>query len=256
MKKIFFLFSIIFFTQITGADYPRPWQINFQEPVTPVMESIYHLHNMLMYVMTAVVIFVVALLAYVCYRFSAKRNPVPNKFSHNVVVEVIWTIIPVIILIVIAIPSFRALYFAEKVQNAEMTVKVVGYQWYWHYQYPDHGNFEYDSYMIGDKDLKENQIRFLEVDNRIVIPVNTNVRFLITAGDVIHSFAMPAFGVKTDAVPGRVNETWVNVKKPGVYYGQCSELCGVNHAFMPIAIEVVAKDEFEEWIKKSQEKFK
>ncbi len=255
MRKIFFLFSLILFTQLTFADFPRPWQIDFQTPVTPVMEKIRDLHNVLMYVMTAVVLLVVYLLGYVCYKFSAKRNPIPQNFSHNVALEIFWTIIPVIILIIIAVPSFRTLYYAEKVQDAEMTVKVVGYQWYWHYQYPDHGNFEYDSYMINDKDIKQNQIRLLEVDNRIVIPVDTTVRFLITAGDVIHSFAVPAFGVKTDAVPGRVNETWIKVNKPGVYYGQCSELCGVNHAFMPIAVEVVSKEEFSEWIKIAQEKF-
>jgi cytochrome c oxidase subunit 2 len=255
MRKIFFLLSMILYSQISAADFPRPWQVTFQNAVSPVMERIVDLHNQLMYAMTAIVIFVMALLAYVCYKFSAKRNPIPQKFSHNVKLEIIWTIIPVIILMIIAVPTFRTLYYVEKIENAEMTVKVVGYQWYWHYQYPDHGNFEYDSYMIRDKDLKENQIRLLEVDNRVVIPVNTTVRFLITAGDVIHSFAVPAFGLKTDAVPGRVNETWVKVTKPGVYYGQCSELCGVDHGFMPIAVEVVSREEFDEWTKNAQKKF-
>jgi cytochrome c oxidase subunit 2 len=255
MRKILFLLSMILFAQISSADFPRPWQMTFQTAVSPVMEKIVNLHNDLMYLMTAIVIFVVVLLGYVCVKFSAKRNPVPQTFSHNVKLEIIWTLIPVIILMIIAVPTFRTLYYVERVENAEMTVKVVGYQWYWHYQYPDHGNFEYDSYMINDKDLKEKQIRLLEVDNRVIIPVNTTVRFLVTAGDVIHSFAVPAFGIKTDAVPGRINETWVKVTKPGVYYGQCSELCGVNHAFMPIAVEVVSKEEFDEWIKVAQKKF-
>jgi cytochrome c oxidase subunit 2 len=203
-----------------------------------------------MIICTSIVVLVIGLLSYVCLRFNARANPVPAKFSHNVLIEIIWTVIPVIILIVIAIPSFRTLNYAEKVPAADLTIKVVGYQWYWHYAYPDNGGFEFDSNMIADKDLLPGQKRLLEVDNRILIPEGKIVRFVITAADVIHSFAVPAFGVKTDAIPGKINETWVKVDKQGVYYGQCSELCGVNHGFMPIAVQVVSSEEFEAWVAK------
>jgi cytochrome c oxidase subunit 2 len=167
-------------------------------------------------------------------------------------IEIVWTVIPIIILVIISIPSFRVLRDAENPPAAEMTIKVVGYQWYWHYIYPDHGNFEYDSYIIKDEDLKPGQKRLLDVDRRLVIPENTVVKFLVTAGDVIHSFAVPSLALKTDAVPGRINESWTKVLKKGVYYGQCSELCGVNHGFMPIAIEVVSKEEFAQWVAKNK----
>jgi cytochrome c oxidase subunit 2 len=205
-----------------------------------------------MLVVSPIVIFVFCLLAYVCYKFSAKRNPIPATFSHNLFIEIVWTVIPIIILVIISIPSFRVLRDAENPPAAEMTIKVVGYQWYWHYIYPDHGNFEYDSYIIKDEDLKPGQKRLLDVDRRLVIPENTVVKFLVTAGDVIHSFAVPSLALKTDAVPGRINESWTKVLKKGVYYGQCSELCGVNHGFMPIAIEVVSKEEFAQWVAKNK----
>ncbi len=255
MRRILYLLPILLYSMTSFAAFPLPWQMGFQPSATPLMDRLLELHTMLMYIMIAIVIFVTTLLGYVCYRFSAKRNPVPQTFSHNIALEVGWTIIPVIILIIIGIPSFRSLYYAETVPNSDMTIKVTGYQWYWHYQYPDHGNFEFDSYIIQTKDLQPNQIRLLEVDNRIVVPKGTTIRLLVTAGDVLHSFSVPSFGIKTDAVPGRINETWIHVKESGVYYGQCSELCGVNHGFMPIAIEVVTKEEFEEWIKIAQKKF-
>jgi cytochrome c oxidase subunit 2 len=195
-----------------------------------------------------------ALLAYVIFKFNAKANPIPATFSHNVLIEIIWTVIPVMIIVIIAIPSFRILRMAEKIPQADMIIKVVGYQWYWHYIYPDN-NIEFDSYLITDKNLKSGQKRLLEVDNRIVIPENVTVKFLITAGDVIHSFAVPSLGIKMDAVPGRTNETWTKISKKGVYYGQCSELCGVNHGFMPIAIEVVSKEDFDKWIINAKTKF-
>lgn len=228
------------------ADKPHPWQMTFQKAATPIMENIEHLHDFLMIILFGIVIVVLGLLAYVCLRFNARVNPVPNKFSHNVLIEVIWTIIPAIILVIIAVPSFRSLYYAEKAPKVDLTVKVVGYQWYWHYSYPDNGNFEFDSYMLPDD---KSSLRLLEVDNRVVIPAGKVVEFLITAADVIHSFAVPAFGVKKDAIPGKINSVWVKVDKPGIYYGQCSELCGVNHGFMPIAIEVVTEEEFEAWVK-------
>lgn len=243
-------FIILFATGAALASEPLPGQIYFQPAATPVMQQVEHLHDFLMVIMTGVVVFVVGLLAYVCLRYNARANPIPATFSHNVLIEIIWTIVPVILLIVIAIPSFRALYYAEKVPAADLTVKVVGYQWYWHYAYPDNGGFEFDSNIIADKDLQPGQKRLLEVDNRILIPAGKVVRFVITAADVIHSFAVPSFGIKTDAVPGKINETWIKVDKPGVYYGQCSELCGVNHGFMPIAVEVVSEEEFEAWVVK------
>lgn len=242
---------------VTGlASDVRPWQMGFQEAVTPVMRDLVSLHDFMMIVMFGVVVVVFFLLLYVIFRFNAKSNPVPNRFSHNVLIEVIWTVIPVIILVVLFIPSIKVLRRAETIPaDVDFTVKVVGYQWYWHYSYPDQGGFEFDSYLIPEAELKPGQKRLLEVDNRIVIPVNKVVRFLITAADVIHSFAVPAFGIKTDAIPGRINETWVKVDKVGVYYGQCSELCGVNHGFMPIAVEVVEQEEFDHWIKQARLRF-
>jgi cytochrome c oxidase subunit II len=237
------------------ADAPTPWQIGFQEPATRVMENIEWLHHFLMSIMAAVVALVMFLLAFVCIKFNAKTHPIPNKFTHNVLIEVLWTFIPVVILVIIAIPSFRILEYAEHTPKSDLTVKVVGYQWYWHYIYPDNGNFEFDSYMIATKDLKPGQKRLLEVDNRVVIPAGKVVRFLTTSADVIHSFGVPSFGIKIDAIPGRTNETWVKVDKPGIYYGQCSELCGVNHGFMPIAVEVVPEEVFLQWVADAKQKF-
>lgn len=227
------------------AGQPHEWQITFQKSATAVMEDIDNLHSFLMILMSGIVVIVLGLLVYVCLRFNAKVNPIPNKFSHNVLIEVIWTIIPAILLVIIAVPSFRSLYNAEKIPPVDLTVKVVGYQWYWHYAYPDNGGFEFDSYMLADE---KSPLRLLEVDNRVVIPAGKVVEFLITAADVIHSFAVPAFGVKKDAIPGKINSVWVKVDKPGIYYGQCSELCGVNHGFMPIAVEVVTQEEFDAWV--------
>lgn len=237
------------------ASEPKDWQLLFQTPASPLMEELHSFHNFLLWIISAIVIFVGGLLGYVCIKFNAKANPIPAKFSHNVLVEVVWTVIPVIILVIIAIPSFRILHMMEKTPPSDLTIKVVGYQWYWHYIYPDNENIEFDSYLITKENLKANQRRLLEVDNRIIIPENTTVKFLITAGDVLHSFAVPSLGIKTDAIPGRINETWTKISQKGVYYGQCSELCGVNHGFMPIAIEVVSKEDFEKWVKTAKAKF-
>lgn len=231
------------------ADKPVPWQIHPQQAVTPIMHRLVEFHNLLLWVIFATAIFVTLLLVYVCFRYSAKRNPVPSKTSHNTLIEIIWTTVPIIILVLLSIPSLKLLYFIETVEDAEMTIKVTGHQWYWSYQYPDNGNIEFDSNIVQDADIKDGQIRLLEVDNRVVLPVDTKIRIQTTGADVIHNWAIPAFGIKIDAVPGRLNEGWTMIEKTGVYYGQCSELCGVGHGFMPIAVEVVSKAEFEAWVK-------
>jgi cytochrome c oxidase subunit 2 len=255
MKYIIVSLLTILFSSSAFAAFPTPWQLYFQEPATEIMQEIIHLHDFMMYIITGIVLVVLVLLTYVCVRFYHEWNPVPQKFTHNVAIEVIWTVIPVIILCFIAVPSFKLLKKEETKPIADMTVKVVGYQWYWKYEYPDNGNFSFDSYMLDSKKLQSGQIRLLDVDNRVVIPQGATVRFLITAADVIHSFTVPSFGFKVDAIPGRINETYAKVDKIGVYYGQCSELCGVNHGFMPIAVEVVSKEDFEKWVEASKAKF-
>jgi cytochrome c oxidase subunit II len=230
------------------ANAPKPWQIGFQEAASPIMERFHDLHTILLFIIIAISLFVIVLLIYTCVRFRASRNPIPSKTAHHTLLEIIWTVVPLGIVASIAVPSFQTLYFANKIPEAEMTLKVVGYQWYWGYEYPDHHHIAFDSYIIPDKEIKAGQLRLLEVDNRVVLPVDTVVRVLVTAGDVMHSWAIPSLGIKTDAVPGRVNETWLSIHKPGVYYGQCSELCGINHAFMPIAIEAVTKEAFVAWV--------
>jgi len=246
------LTSLCGFAATGSAAEPHPWQLGLQEAATPVKHAMDSFHDLLTVIIVAIVIFVAGLLAWVALRFNAKKNAVPSTTSHHTVLEIAWTVIPVIILIVIAVPSFKLLYQAERVPESEMTIKVTGRQWYWDYEYPDHGNIAFSSYMIQDSELKPGQKRLLEVDNRVILPVGTTVRVLVTAGDVIHSWAVPSFGVKKDAVPGRANETWVRIEKEGVYYGQCSEICGVNHAFMPIAVEAVSKEAFNQWVEKAK----
>lgn len=230
---------------------PVPGGIDLQEAASPVKEQMHWFHDsLLMPIISAIVLFVFVLLLIVIIRFNAKANPVPSKTSHNVMLEVIWTLVPVLILIVVAIPSMKLLYFVDRTHDAEMTVKVTGYQWYWGYEYPDNKIENFMSNMIADKDIKAGQVRLLETDAPLVLPVDTNVRILTTASDVIHSWAVPALGVKLDAIPGRLNETWVRIDKEGTFYGQCSQLCGQNHAFMPIQIRAVSKAAFAEWVKK------
>lgn len=238
---------------------PVDWQIGFQDAATPVMDQVVWFHNRLLFPIIAMIVCLVLLLlviAMVRYRKSA--NPAPSKTSHNTLLEVGWTVVPILILVIIAIPSFRLLYFQQdylyRVEDPELTIKAIGVQWYWTYQYPDNGGFSFDSYMVPDEELKPGQPRLLTVDAEVVVPVGKVVRMLVT-GDplgVIHSWAVPSFGVKIDAVPGRLNETWFKVEREGVYYGQCSELCGSGHAFMPIAVRAVPQDEFEAWVAKAQ----
>lgn len=250
----FFFFSSLAWAQHISSGESQgaqPWQMGFQTPVTPVMQHIYELHHLLLVIISIVALFVTLLLGYVIFRFHQKRNPIPSPTTHNTLLEIVWTAIPAIILIMIGIPSLKLLYFMDKAADAELTVKIVGHQWYWSYEYPDH-NIAFDSVMIDTKDLKAGQKRLLEVDRRVLVPIDTPVRLLLTSDDVIHSWAVPALGVKKDTVPGRLNETWFKITKRGVYHGQCSEICGVNHGFMPIVVEAVSKEEFLQWLEKNK----
>ena len=238
-----------------GPGGPHPWQVGMNPPASPIMERLTSFHDLLLWVITLITLFVLGLMAYVCWRFAEDRNPVPSRRSHNTLLEVVWTAVPVLILVIIAIPSFKLLYYMDVVPQTEMTLKAIGRQWYWSYEYPDHGNFTFDSYMIAENELKPGQLRLLETDNRVVLPINTNIRLQTTAADVLHSWALAPTGVKIDAIPGRLNEMWINITQPGVYYGQCSELCGVNHGFMPITVEAVSKEAFEAWVKEAQTRF-
>ena len=236
------------------ANQPTEWGLYFQEAASPVMHEIVAFHDFLTVLITVITIFVAGLLVYVLVRFRRSANPEASTTSHNTLIEVIWTVVPVLILVVVAIPSFRLLYMEDVIpEDIDMTIKATGLQWYWNYEYPDHGNFSFDSIMKEEDELEEGEPRLLAVDNQIVVPVGKKIRVLVTAADVIHNFAMPAFGLKMDAVPGRMNETWFLAEKEGTYYGQCSELCGIRHAFMPIRIDVVSEAEFAEWVKWAQE---
>ncbi|WP_298256622.1 cytochrome c oxidase subunit II [Bradyrhizobium sp.] len=229
---------------------PSPWAFDLQAAATPVMDSIFRFHNMLLVIITLITLFVLALLVIVVVKFNARANPVPSRTTHNTLIEVAWTLIPVLILVSIAVPSFRLLFEELDVPKADLTVKATGKQWYWSYAYPDNGKFEFDSLMSHDK-----QPRLLGVDNELVVPVNKVVRVQVTGADVIHSFAVPAFGIKIDAIPGRLNETWFKATKTGMFYGQCSELCGRDHAFMPISVRVVSEQDFTAWVAEAQKKF-
>jgi cytochrome c oxidase subunit 2 len=229
---------------------PAPWEYKLQEAATPVMENITWFHNFLLWLITGITLFVLVLLVLVVVKFNSKTNPVPSKTTHNTLIEVAWTLIPVLILVAVAVPSFRLLFLELDIPKADLTVKATGKQWYWSYAYPDNGPFEFDSLMAADK-----MPRLLGVDNEMVVPVNKVVRVQTTGADVIHSFAIPAFGIKIDAVPGRLNETWFKATKEGMFYGQCSELCGKDHAFMPIAIRVVNDQEFAAWIETAKKKY-
>ncbi len=242
-----------------GLGQPDPWQMGLQQAVTPIMERITTLHNGLLWLITIICIFVLGLLIYVSMRFNAKSNPEPSKTTHNTAIEVIWTVVPVLILLGIAIPSFRLLYFQRVIPPADMTIKAIGNQWYWSYEYPDHNDVSFDSLMLEGEDLAERRKidpgapRLLAVDNEIVVPAGKTVRLIVTASDVIHNFAVPSFGTKMDGIPGRLNETWFKVDKEGVYYGQCSELCGIKHAYMPVAVRVVSQAKFDTWVKAAED---
>jgi cytochrome c oxidase subunit II len=239
------------------ADFgqPAPWQFGFQEAATPVMDRITWFHDFLLYIITGIATFVLVLLIAVMVRFNARANPVPSRTTHNTLVEVAWTVIPILILMVIAIPSFKLLFLQLNLPAADLTVKATGNQWYWSYSYPDNGAFQFDSLMLKDNQRKAGQPRLLAVDNEMVVPVNKIVRVITTGSDVIHSFAVPSFGIKIDAIPGRINETWFKATREGMYYGQCSELCGKDHAFMPIAVRVVKENDFNSWLSGAKQKY-
>jgi cytochrome c oxidase subunit 2 len=229
---------------------PAPWEYKLQEAASPVMENITWFHNFLFVLITVITLFVLGLLIAVVVKFNAKANPVPSKTTHNTLIEVAWTLIPVLILVGIAVPSFRLLFEELDVPKADLTIKATGKQWYWSYAYPDNGKFEFDSLLAADK-----MPRLLGVDNEVVVPINKVIRVQVTGADVIHSFAVPAFGIKIDAIPGRLNETWFKATKLGMFYGQCSELCGKDHAFMPIAVRVVNDQDFAAWVATAQKKY-
>ncbi|WP_026607313.1 cytochrome c oxidase subunit II [Methylocapsa acidiphila] len=237
---------------------PQPGQIGLQEAVTPIAEEMHFFHNwVLLPIIIGISVFVLGLLAYVIVRFNERANPTPSRTTHNSTLEVIWTVVPVMILVVIAIPSFRLLTHQVVMPQADVTVKVTAKQWYWTYNYPadQGGGFEFDSYMVPEDSLKPGDIRLLSVDNEAVVPVGKVVRIQVTAADVIHSFTVPAFGIRIDAIPGRLNETWFKAEREGIYYGQCSKLCGQDHAYMPIAVRVVSEENYATWLAEAAKKF-
>src|SRR5580704_1804774 len=242
-------------TAFAGLGQPTPSQLGLQDSASPVMDQIAWFHTYVLWIVTAITIFVLALLVIIIFRFNARANPTPTRTTHNTPLEVIWTIVPVVILVFIAFPSFKLLFLELDVPTPDLTVKATGKQWYWSYAYPDNGNFEFDSLMVADKDLKPGQPRLLTVDNELVVPVNKVVHVLVTGADVIHSFAVPSFGIKIDAVPGRINETWFKATTEGLFHGQCSELCGKDHAFMPITVRVTDDKGFAAWAAQAKQKY-
>ena len=238
-----------------AAGRSEPWQMWFQPAASPVMERIIEFHNFIFIIEVSIVVLVLVLMGYIIIRFNSKSNPVPSKTTHNTILEVAWTAVPLLLVIIIAVPSLKLLYYADRIEEGEMTLKVIGNQWYWSYEYPDHGAFAFDSIIIEDENLEPGQPRLLSVDNSVVLPAETNIRLLFTSADVIHNWAVPSLGLKLDAVPGRVNESWVRINSEGDYYGMCSELCGVNHGFMPVHIKAVSKADFAAWVEQAKQEF-
>ena len=261
LKAVFSFAAVALTSTAAFAQQPHPWQFGLQAPATPVAEDLQFLHNIVLNsTITIITLFVLALMIYVVLKFNRKANPNPGKTTHHVGLEIAWTLIPVAILVVLAVPSAKLLYKQDRAVDAEMTIKAVGNQWYWTFEYADLKNADgealsFDAIMKKEDELQPGEPRLLAVDNNVVVPVGTKIRVLVTAADVLHSFTIPSFGFKTDAVPGRLNETWfmVNEGKEGIYYGQCSELCGKDHAYMPVAVEVVSKETYAAWAKKSLE---
>jgi len=239
-----------------NVEEPQPWQLGMQAAASPVREHIDALHDELLVIITLIALFVLGLLLYTILRYNAKRNPVPSKTTHHPLLEVVWTVVPVFILFIIAVPSFKLMYYMDHAQKADMTLKVTGHQWYWSYEYPDQGGLAFDSNMMPEADaVKAGKPRLLEVDNPVVVPVDTVIRILVTGTDVLHSWFLPAMGVQEYAVIGRINESWMSVDREGTYYGQCNQICGINHPFMPIEIKAVSKADFAKWVDEAKKKF-
>ena len=245
----------LFVSHSVFAAAPEPWQIGLQPAAGSIAEKATSLHSLLLVIITAISLFVLALLVYVCLRFREKANPVASTTSHNAVIEVLWTVVPVLILVVIAVPSFRLLYYLDETKNTDMVIKVTGNQWYWNYEYPDE-QIGFDSYMIDDEDITGDQIRLLSVDNEMVVPAGTRIKLLITGNDVMHSFFVPSLAVQTYSIAGRINEAWIDVPaEPETYYGQCNQICGVNHAYMPIVVKALPQAEYDAWLASAKEEF-
>ena len=239
---------------------PQPWQMNFQPAVTPVMENIEQFHMLLLWIITAISLIVLGLLLWIMFRYNTRSNPTPSKTAHNTPLEVIWTVVPVIILVIIAIPSFKLLYYEADMPKPDVTIEAIGNKWYWTYEYPKDGKFRFDSYGLSTPDSNaaadlKHEPHILGVDNVVEVPVNKVIEVLTTGADVIHSWAVPQFGVKMDAVPGRINSTWFKATRIGTYYGQCSELCGTKHAYMPIEVKVVSQHDYEGWLAWAKKKY-
>ena len=234
------------------AQVPRPWEMGMQPAANEIKRRIIELHDLVFVIITVTTVFVGLLLVIVCVRFNAKRNPIPSKTSHHTGLEIAWTVIPVLLLVIMAIPSFRLIYYQDRTPNPDLTIKVIAHQWYWEYGYPDNGDFSIESRYVHDEDLKKGQLRLLDVDNQMVVPVGKNIRILTSSPEVIHSFFVPSLGVQRYAIPGRTIETWFSVDKPGVYYGQCNQICGTDHSKMPIAVHAVSPEEFKAWTEQTK----
>jgi cytochrome c oxidase subunit II len=240
---------------LAGLGQPTPWELGLQDAASPIMQDIIDFHDRVLWIVTAITVFVLALLLIIIFRFNARANPTPSRTTHNTPLEVIWTVVPVAILLAIGFPSIKLLFAELDVPTPDLTIKATGKQWYWSYAYPDNGNFEFDSLIVAEKDLKADQPRLLTVDNEMVVPVDKVVHVLVTGADVIHSFAVPSFGIKIDAVPGRINDTWFKATIQGTFHGQCSELCGKDHAFMPITVRVTDDKGFAAWAAAAKQKY-
>jgi cytochrome c oxidase subunit 2 len=231
---------------------PRPWEMGMQRSFSPIKDRIIELHDLVLVIITLITLFVGGLLVWVMFRYNAKRNPMPSQTSHNTIIEILWTVIPVLILVVMAIPSFRLIYYQDRTPDPDLTIKVTGHQWYWEYSYPDQGNVDVESRYIHDEDLKPGQLRLLDVDNQMVIPVNKKIRILTSSTDVIHSFFIPALGVQRYAIPGRTIETWMEADKIGTFYGECNQICGQDHSRMPISVKAVSEADFKAWVEQAK----
>ena len=252
--SVMMAFGLLFASTAFAAE-PQPWQLGLQDPAGSIAEKATSLHNMLLIIITAISLFVLALLVYVCVRFRRSANPNPSKTSHNTIIEILWTVVPVLILVVIAVPSFQLLYYMDKTKDTEMVIKVTGNQWYWNYEYPDEG-VSFDSYLVDEEDLGENEIRLLSVDNPMVVPAGTRIKLLVTGNDVMHSFFVPSLAVQIYSIAGRINEAWIDVPEgTKKYYGQCNQICGVNHAYMPIVVQALNEADYAEWLLNAKEEF-